>query len=525
MQVGSRKRLRTAGQSMAINVVVVLAALAVSSCRDTTQIVLVVDTEMAVPAELDAVRISVAGPTQMLDPINLNVAEPNVPTFPRTLGLTPAGRFSPVTIRIAGFKSMVERTFETIRTEFIDGESLMLRSVLTAACLGVVCTDTETCSLGKCVSVDRVPLPLWPGSAPGRPSDQPTAIDRKTLWTGGWRTCATKGGTVYCWGKNDSGELGNGTPGIPASTRLPILNLTTRPLAIGLGHVHSCICDENHQVWCWGSNATGQLAMGGGGSSLQPVLVAGTDCSQISGGAGHTCVVRQDLKVACWGDNDHGQCGQPESATPIVTPQLVPGLDKVSELVAGNGFTCARTTSPAVLCWGDNSSGQLGNGTLASRSMPERISGSAVGVAEVAAGRFFACVRFSSGKVSCWGQNSFGVLGGAPARNPTPVEIPGIDDAIQISGGHEHACVLRSNRGVSCWGSGQWGQLGQGAEADSPAPVDVMGISNASAIVTGDVHSCARHPGGVSCWGQNAVGQLGDGTQTGSPRPVAVIGL
>jgi alpha-tubulin suppressor-like RCC1 family protein len=513
-------------------VVVVVAAaaalaLAASGCgTKTTEIILVIDTDLGVPAEMDRLQISVTGPTQSADPISVDLTAPGIPAFPMTLGLTPTGALSPVTLHVDGVKSGVAVVTREVRTGFADGKSRTLYVLLTLSCLGAACPTNQTCSMGICTSVDSPGDSLPPFKGVPKPVDaQAALIGARSVWAAGWHSCGTKGDTFSCWGRNDNGELGIGsTQRVPtrrAVTSLPKLS------SIGLGQRHSCVCDQAGKVLCWGRNAEGQLGTGDLQEVLTPVPVIGLDdCVQITGGGFHTCAVRAGGSVSCWGRNNEGQTGQPAGTTPVLTPVPVPGLSAVVEVRAGEAFTCARRTNSAILCWGDNSSGQLGDGTQTSRDTPGRVMNLPDGPTELVAGRFFACARSGTGHVSCWGENTTGVIGTAPNPSTLPVEISGINDALQIAAGHQHACVLHVNGNVSCWGSNQYGQLGDGSGLNSVMPVGVADIpGDATSLAVGIVHSCARRANTIVCWGQNVLQQLGDGSGGDQTRPVPVVGF
>lgn len=485
---------------------------------------------MAVPEELDHVELTLTGPTmeQPLAPLNLTGADS--PAFPRTLALLGNGS-SPVTIKAVGLRLAAPVVTDTVRTHFVDGEKLMVRLVLTAACVGVMCPADQTCSDGKCLAIDRdgSSLPSWPGTPPPRPGLGGQTIGGRTLWAGGWRSCATQGQNLYCWGENDAGQLGDGNINAFVS-RVPVVDLATFPVSVALGFKHTCICDRNGQAWCWGLNSDGQLGVPSTGSNdvqLEPVAVPTvTDCVQITAGYWHTCAIRGNRTISCWGRNSNGQLGQPTTtvmSTPV--PQVVAGFADVIEVKAGEKFNCGRNPT-AVVCWGDNFFGELGDGTTTSRSMPVKVNLPG-GSAELATGRHFACVRTGGGQVSCWGENSDELIGSASASAvTTPTLIAQLDDAVQIAAGHRHACALRASRVVSCWGSNQFAQLGAGPGTNSAVPVDVTDLRDVTEVVAGVVHSCARHASGaVSCWGQNIASQLGDGTIAERILPVGVVGF
>ncbi|MES1205928.1 MAG: hypothetical protein ABUS79_08320, partial [Pseudomonadota bacterium] len=448
-----------------------------TGCKRATELTVVVDTEMAVPAELDQVQLTVTGPTGTETPFDLKLGDPVTPSFPMTLGLTPGDQLSPVTIRVAGLRLGVEQVAEVVQTGFVEGESKMVRVVLTAACLGSTCADDQACRLGVCVPRDRPggTLPAWEGTAPARPGNAGVTIGGRSLWAGAWFTCATKEDTVYCWGENVSKQLSFGDGVEPLGTRHPALGLP-RPLrSVGLGAQHGCVCDQTGQAWCWGENDHGQVGTQVGTNDLQdqprPIMVGGLNtCAQIAGGGSHTCAILTDARVACWGDNSSGQAGQSTSTKMFTTPQLVPNLTGVIDLVAGDSFTCALTTN-SVQCWGGNGMGQLGDGTTTARSSPRGVTPQPDRPSRLSAGRYSVCALLSTGKVLCWGENANGLIGDSPQVVLRPVEIKGIADATRLSVGHGQACVVRTGGTASCWGEGQFGQLGNNDKLNSAVPV------------------------------------------------------
>jgi alpha-tubulin suppressor-like RCC1 family protein len=192
-------------------------------------------------------------------------------------------------------------------------------------------------------------------------------------------------------------------------------------------------------------------------------------------------------------------------------------------IVSGDVHTCVLTSLGSVKCWGDNSAGELGNGSHVSSSGAVAVSGLGDGVTALAAEEFSTCA-LRAGGVKCWGINQYTGLGSS-----VPVDVSGLTSgvaAIEGDGVGFHTCALMNGGGVKCWGLNEFGELGDGTTIDSSTPVDVIGLGGVAAVAAGGRHTCAlTSSGGVKCWGWNVYGQLGDGTTTDSLTPVDVNGL
>lgn len=197
-------------------------------------------------------------------------------------------------------------------------------------------------------------------------------------------------------------------------------------------------------------------------------------------------------------------------------------------ITAGYGHTCALTNGGGVKCWGDNSSGQLGDGTSTSRSVPRDVTGLTSGVTAISAGYSHSCALIGTGVIKCWGANWYGQLGdGTTTTRYLPTSVISItNDASAISAGNAHTCAVTGGGGVKCWGRNQDYRLGDGTTTDRWFPVAVSSISTGTtAVSAGYAHTCAIVNGGAKCWGFNGAGQLGDGTNTSRPAPIDVAGL
>jgi alpha-tubulin suppressor-like RCC1 family protein len=420
----------------------------------------------------------------------------------------------------------------TSRTTPVDVSGL--RSGVVAIAAG----DLHTCALT--VGGD---VKCWGRNSSGQLGDgtttsRTTPVDVSELGSGvvaiaagGFHTCAlTTDGGVKCWGYNGLGQLGDGTT---TSRNMPVdvVRLGSGVRAIGAGGYHTCVLTASGGIKCWGDNTYGQLGIGKFGYRPIPADVSGLGSwvSAIAAGDLHTCAPRAG-GVKCWGANRDGQLGNgmwADSATPVDVSGLGSG---VRAIAAGDLHTCALTAGGGVKCWGQNSSGQLGDGTTTSRTTPVDVSGLGAGViAAIATGGLHTCALTAGGGVKCWGQNSYGQLGdGTTTRRTTPVDVSGLGSGVvAIAAGRYHTCALTAGGGVKCWGQNSYGQLGDGTTTDRTTPVDVSGLrSGVRAIAAGGFHTCAlTTDGGVKCWGYNSLGQLGDGTTTSRTTPVDVSGL
>lgn len=333
-------------------------------------------------------------------------------------------------------------------------------------------------------------------------------------------------GTVKCWGLNETGQLGDGTRGI---IRTPtIIGASTDASVVSSGYEHSCWLKDG-SVICAGLNSQGQLGNGTWNAiQTTPLETVGlsSGVGQISSGFWHTCAIVNG-SAKCWGFNWRGQLGDGSNSDSNFPVQVTGLSEGVTSISAGGRHTCA-VVSGGVKCWGENTSGQLGNNSIVDSNVPVSVEGLSSNVEKVDTGFGFSCALTTQGGVKCWGNNESGQLGdGTNNQSLVPVDVLGLaSEVVEISINSTHACALISTGTVKCWGDNSNGQLGDGSRTNRNIPTDVTGLSNISSVSVGDVYTCAvTGSGSVKCWGANYYGQLGDGGDSSTRTPVDVLGL
>ncbi|HET9934548.1 MAG TPA: hypothetical protein VFQ35_27780 [Polyangiaceae bacterium] len=448
--------------------------------------------------------------------------------------------------------------------------------------------ETPVCAAGQC-------LRCTPGSARcidetsravcdetgnfGEPSRCPAGANscvnaectpKLQVAAGGAHACAKlASGRVFCWGENSAGQLGVGDRlrrrGDPSDLPLEAVELGSPALSVVTGGAHTCALLEGGVVKCWGENAAGQLGQGdverrgdepGEMARLRPVdLGAARTAVSLTAGDRHTCALLDDGTVKCWGANESGQLGvsgarhrggAPFELGERLTPLALDWDTVVVAIDAGAAHTCAALADGSVVCWGDNSAGQLGigaangsDGALQSgRLVPRVILGAERRAVGVAAGADHSCALIEGGSVVCWGNNDAGQLGVGDAvsrgRQPegieaelSEVELGSGAFALAVSAGARHTCVLLAQGAVKCWGSNAFGALGLGrAElnrgvmpsdlGDALLTVDLGSRQSGARAVSGlsaglDFTCAVLEDEAIKCWGLNAHGQLGLG--------------
>jgi alpha-tubulin suppressor-like RCC1 family protein len=291
-----------------------------------------------------------------------------------------------------------------------------------------------------------------------------------TALTAGWLyTCAViASGGVKCWGDNQYGQLGDGTT-TPRHAPVGVNGLTSGVTALTAGNAHTCAVTSSGGVKCWGRNSSGQLGDGTTTQRSEPVDVSGltSGVTALATGYAHTCALTASGGVKCWGSNWAGQLG--DYGDSRNTPVDVNGLTRgVTALAAGGSYSCALMENGGVKCWG----GFLGT----THHMLEDMSGLTSGVTALAAGEGHACAVMANGGAKCWDNNLFGQLGdGTTSDRSTAVDVTGLNSGVTaVAVGTYHTCAVVSGYRVKCWGGDLYGQLGLGTITERWTPVDVV---------------------------------------------------
>ena len=360
--------------------------------------------------------------------------------------------------------------------------------------------------------------------------------------------------TIYCTGL---GAVSNPpAPGTAASNNPLSHTLTTPKVTIGgeeatvsfaglsPGYVGLYQVNAQLPADASGGNAVAvQLSIAGVKSNTVTIAVngpAGPSGSIVAGGEEHTCAVNSSGAVFCWGSNADGQLGNGTN-TKSLTPVPATGLSSgVVGVTAGQDFTCALTHAGTVMCWGSNTTGDLGNGTTNDSNVPVEVldvAGTAPlsGVVAISAGQYFVCALTSAGSVLCWGDNAEQELGPEPSgfRTGLPNVVTGIPAGmVAINTGAGFACALTSTGVAWCWGGSGTGVLGAGPNLPNGSPVEVLNlagtapISGVAQIAGGYQDACAvTNAGTALCWGANQAGEDGNATNTAVSSPVQVLDI
>lgn len=359
------------------------------------------------------------------------------------------------------------------------------------------------------------------------------SLDFATVTSGMGHTCALAvDGTAWCWGNNDHGQLGTGDKS-PISRPAPVAGgLTFSSIAAGAGY--TCAVTPGGVAYCWGDNSMMELGnRQAGKTSTTPVPVLSAPTFASTGGASnmaHSCALTTTQTAYCWGYNRFGMVGNGSVADEPFPLAVVGGLT-FSSLSAAHMRTCAVALDGAVYCWGRGGRMQLGNAAATldvcdgfECSMSPRALGDGQRYSVVSTGRMHTCAIADDGSLRCWGENGSGQVGdGTYVDAGAPAAIGAGRRFTHVSAGDNHTCGLLGDGRAMCWGLNQDGRLGTGTNQGSSLPAFVSGNNRFHTLSAGYTHTCGVSTDGVLyCWGDNMMGQLGDGTDASRLTPERV---
>ncbi len=359
------------------------------------------------------------------------------------------------------------------------------------------------------------------------------ALDFASVTSGMGHTCALAvDGTAWCWGANEHGQLGTGDKS-PSTVPLPVAGgLTFTSIAAGAGY--TCAVTPNGQGYCWGDNSMMELGnRQAGKTSATPVPVLSAPAFASTGGASnmaHTCALTTTQAAYCWGYNRFGMVGN-GSVRDEPYPLAVVGGLSFSSISAAHMRTCGVALDGSVYCWGRGGRIQLGNAAAPldlcdgfECSMSPRALGDGQRYSSVSTGRVHTCAIADDGSLHCWGENSFGQVGdGTFSDAGAPMAVEAGRRFTLVSAGDSHTCGLLGDGRAMCWGLDQDGRSGTGTGQWSPLPAFVSGNIRFHTLSAGYTHTCGvSTDAALYCWGDNMMGQLGDGTDIARLTPVRV---
>ena len=384
------------------------------------------------------------------------------------------------------------------------------------------------------------------------------SADVVSIWGGARGTVILKSdGTVWTWGANFDGKLGIGeTNTLRSSVPVEVhgtnnVSYFNSVKAIMGCEEHNVALKSDGTVWCWGWNAFGQLGNGTTNDAWTPVQTGLgatpplTNVVKFGGRPYFTLAVKSDGTVWAWGMNSYGQMGNGTVNTPLSSPQVSvpvqvsnssPGgaINSPQQVTCGYQFGAALTTNGTVWTWGSGSHGELGNGTTSPSYVPAQVAG-LTNITAISAGWFHILALRSDRTVWDWGNNSNGELGdGTTTNRSSPVQVLNVSNIVAVSGGDSHSSALATDGTIWKWGLNDLGELGNGTTnaIANPFPAKILvdtlgnGFSNVVMASARDYHNIAvKADGSVWMWGANDRGQCGNGTTNATWSPTPVVGL
>jgi len=380
----------------------------------------------------------------------------------------------------------------------------------------------------------------------------------------GYSSAITSEGRIFTWGGNLDGQLGNATTSGYDANPLPIeitgnfsLNTGEIVASVSLGDSHSSVMTSEGRIFTWGKNEYGQLGDGTATNRDTPTLITsnfslniGETITSASLGSNYSSAITSEGRIFTWGYNRRGQLGDgsynldPNSIPTEITSNFSLNIgETITETSLGFYHSSAITSEGRIFTWGDNYHGKLGDGTATDRYAPTEITSNfsyntGETITEVSLGSSHSSAITSKGRIFTWGYNFYGQLGdGTNINKDIPTEITSKfnlntgETITSVSLGSNYSSAITSEGRIFTWGYGVYGQIGDGTTANRYTPIEItsnfgldVGETITSASLGSNHSSAISSEGRIFIWGSNAFGQIGDGTTTDRYIPIEITG-
>lgn len=391
-----------------------------------------------------------------------------------------------------------------------------------AVCSAKSATTTSTVSLATIStftttqSVSVTPTTTSTTVPTATPTSVPATLQGVSSYGVGNANCAIMANkSLWCWGAGGNGQLGNGGA---VNSGTPVQEATAslwNSLSVGYAGLSDCAIKTNGTLWCWGYNSSGQLGDGTTTGRTVPTAVgSSTDWSSVFVGYLTTCALKTDHTMWCWGENSSGQVGDGTTTNRTTPTQVGSFTDWSNVQVSLNGTVCAMRSDNSLWCWGYNANGQVGDGSTTNRSSPVQIG--STNWTDFFLGSTHACAIKNTGTGWCWGNGNAGEIGDtfSSLNNVNPTGF-GIASWRTFSLGETQTCGIKTDNTLWCAGSNYYGELGSGNTSQINTAAQVGSDSDWDTVSVLNDHTCATKTNHTLwCWGHNFWGQLGDNSTT-----------
>ena len=316
-------------------------------------------------------------------------------------------------------------------------------------------------------------------------------------------------GSLWAWGSNSSGQLGDGT----YTNRLAPIFITDNVVCVAAGLYHTLAVKSDGSLWAWGSNSSGELGDGTSIGRTTPVKIM-DDVALVAAGTSHSLAIKSDGSLWTWGYNSHGQLG---NGTSVSSKNPVKVMDNVISAAAGGFHSLAIKDDDSLWAWGNNTNGQLGDGTTVTRNTPTKVMDNVV---SISGGQEHTLAIKSGFSLWAWGSNTNGQLGDNTSSSNIPVKI--MDNTVRMVAGTYYTFAVKNDGSLWTWGQNNYGQLGDGTIINRSTP---MSITNSSNLVGANTRHAitVKTDGSLWAWGYNNDGQLGNNSNVSSLIPIQIM--